>query len=483
MKRAVGTQEAAELLGIKPHILRYWEQEIPLIAPEKDSAGRKVYREQDMRLLYRVRHLVVEKKHTVQGALDRILEEANSEGAPRKAVLEALRSDLLSLRDRIGRSVAAPADSSHAASAPPVEAEAAGDAHISSGTPNIAAAPTAAEDAQTRDERFALESLPESLLRAAPPSAPVIRLAPLGEARELGFFREAGEELIRRGELLLVTASHLFLAPIDGTPAECVPVWPESGRSLLIGASERLRAIAYRLGRSPRWLHLVWASSRPAVEAEVAAIPAPFKPELLSVPGAPAAETLPPYLQPLASAPYATLLGYLRQAEDYPSLVHLSALEEVGAPLLDEPLVATHLAGSRGATARAGRRTAGPRISGSVVFSVDELRRSQLPLESGTNGADTKEQQVSLPHLIRAVGGVAIPTEEERYRPSRYDRLWPRELRELLALHFRGWVDSEGRGSVREVDPVYAENRGELAQRRRAVVEFRKASGYPGRER
>ncbi|MFW6251180.1 MAG: MerR family transcriptional regulator, partial [Alkalispirochaetaceae bacterium] len=101
MRRVVGTQEMAELLGVKPHVLRYWEQEIPLIAPDRDTGGRKVYREQDLRLLHRLRHLIIEKRHTVQGALERILDEAAPEQAPRKAALEGLRAELLALRGRL----------------------------------------------------------------------------------------------------------------------------------------------------------------------------------------------------------------------------------------------------------------------------------------------------------------------------------------------------------------------------------------------
>ena len=89
--------EVAEILGVKQHVLRYWEQEIPLVTPAKDNFGRRVYSGRDLQILLRVRYLVHEAGHTVRGAADRILNELTGAGAGHKARLQAVRDQLLPL--------------------------------------------------------------------------------------------------------------------------------------------------------------------------------------------------------------------------------------------------------------------------------------------------------------------------------------------------------------------------------------------------
>lgn len=471
MRRAVGTQEMARLLGVKPHVLRYWEQEIPLIAPNRDTGGRKVYREQDLRLLHRIRHLVIEKKYTVQGALERILEEASPEQAPQKAAFEGLRADLLTLRSRIATREQAPVPATQAPDAAPVEPEPTAGAVEPEPAPAVG--PKRSETSESgpgepmpAQAPWALEYLAPERLIDAPKTAPEIilrrRVEPLSS-----YFREAGAEMVREGELLLVTVSHLFLSPRDATPAECVPVWPESHRSLLQGAMERSRALAYRLGRPVRWLHLVWDRFIPAVENHLNSYPAIYRPELLAVPGSEARDQLASPLRPLSTSPYATVLGWLRGQRRYPALIHFHPLEEVSAPFLDEELLAIHLAEGTAASARACDRAAGRwRLSGGMIYSSDTLREVAVPLEATGGAADIEERQVSWAHLFAAVGGVAVPAPGRCLKPGRYDHAWPGEVEALIALLFRGWCEEAGRPPVREIDPLFAEGPEELVRRR-----------------
>ncbi len=273
--------------------------------------------------------------------------------------------------------------------------------------------------------------------------------------------------MVRRGELLLVTVSHLFLSSRDEIPAECVPVWPESRRSLLQGAMERSRAIAYRLGRPVKWLHLVWDRFLPAVERQLDSYPPIYRPELLAVPGPEAREALAHPLRPLAASPYATFFAWFLSREHYPSLVHFSPLEEVSAPFLDEELLRFHLADGAGASARACDRGGGRwRLSGDMIYSSDLLKKAPIPLESPEGAADIRERQVALAHLFSSVGGVAVPAGRRCLRPGRYDRGWPEELEKLMALLFREWCEEAGCRPQREVDPLFAENPEELARRR-----------------
>jgi len=94
MKR-LGIGEICRLLDIKPHILRYWEAEIPLLDPPKDTGGRRVYGDRELNLLYRLRYLIQEKRYTVEGAKLALLDELAGGRADEKALVGAVRSRLL----------------------------------------------------------------------------------------------------------------------------------------------------------------------------------------------------------------------------------------------------------------------------------------------------------------------------------------------------------------------------------------------------
>ncbi len=94
--------EAERLTGLPAHVLRYWEEAIPLLRPRKDSQGRRVYSSRDLSLILRVKHLVHDLKYTLEGAYDRLLAELTAPGKDeaRQAASE-LRSSLLDLYARV----------------------------------------------------------------------------------------------------------------------------------------------------------------------------------------------------------------------------------------------------------------------------------------------------------------------------------------------------------------------------------------------
>ena len=65
--RTIG--EVANALGIKPHVLRYWEQQFPMLEPLKRSGGRRYYRPDDVALVERIDRLVNGEGYTLKGAL------------------------------------------------------------------------------------------------------------------------------------------------------------------------------------------------------------------------------------------------------------------------------------------------------------------------------------------------------------------------------------------------------------------------------
>lgn len=64
--RTIG--EVAQALDIKPHVLRYWEQQFPMLQPVKRSGGRRYYRRDDIALLDRIDRLVNRQGYTLKGA-------------------------------------------------------------------------------------------------------------------------------------------------------------------------------------------------------------------------------------------------------------------------------------------------------------------------------------------------------------------------------------------------------------------------------
>jgi DNA-binding transcriptional MerR regulator len=64
--RTIG--EVSDALGIKPHVLRYWEQQFSLLKPLKRSGGRRLYRPEDINVVEAIDRLVNEEGYTLKGA-------------------------------------------------------------------------------------------------------------------------------------------------------------------------------------------------------------------------------------------------------------------------------------------------------------------------------------------------------------------------------------------------------------------------------
>ncbi len=87
--------DVCRFLDVKPHVLRYWEQEFPLLAPRKERTGRRQYTLGDIQILFRIKYLLYTRRFTVEGARRKIWEELSGGGADLKARLQAVRSELL----------------------------------------------------------------------------------------------------------------------------------------------------------------------------------------------------------------------------------------------------------------------------------------------------------------------------------------------------------------------------------------------------
>jgi DNA-binding transcriptional MerR regulator len=60
--------EVSSLLTVEPYVLRFWETEFPKLAPKKTDKGQRMYRRKDVELLLQIKHLLYEKKFTIEGA-------------------------------------------------------------------------------------------------------------------------------------------------------------------------------------------------------------------------------------------------------------------------------------------------------------------------------------------------------------------------------------------------------------------------------
>lgn len=75
--------EVAELLHLKPYVLRYWETEFPFLKPKKNSTGQRVYRRTEVESILLIRHLLHIERYSIEGAKLRLRELRGTAGGVR----------------------------------------------------------------------------------------------------------------------------------------------------------------------------------------------------------------------------------------------------------------------------------------------------------------------------------------------------------------------------------------------------------------
>ncbi len=98
--------EVCDLTGLKPHVLRYWETQFDVLNPTKNRAGNRVYRSKDIEIILLVKRLLYQKKYTIEGANNRLVEmrKAGELEEERQDVLEpeflaGMKAELEELRE------------------------------------------------------------------------------------------------------------------------------------------------------------------------------------------------------------------------------------------------------------------------------------------------------------------------------------------------------------------------------------------------
>lgn len=98
--------EVSELTGLKAHVLRYWETQFAMISPTKNRGGTRVYRAREIETILLVKHLLYEKRFTIEGAKQK-LKEMRQDGTVEKeqklnaepAVLASIKEGLAAVRN------------------------------------------------------------------------------------------------------------------------------------------------------------------------------------------------------------------------------------------------------------------------------------------------------------------------------------------------------------------------------------------------
>ncbi len=96
--------EVAELVGVEPHVLRYWEREFRSIRPTKSAKGQRVYSRRDVENLMRVRELLYSEGFTIAGAKKKLQRSGvEPHDAEDSALVDAAktRDQLLAMRDEV----------------------------------------------------------------------------------------------------------------------------------------------------------------------------------------------------------------------------------------------------------------------------------------------------------------------------------------------------------------------------------------------
>ena len=94
-KRYFTIGEVSELCGVKPHVLRYWEQEFPQLKPVKRRGNRRYYQRQDVIVIRQIRSLLYDQGFAIGGARNKLEgEEARDDLSHSQQVIRQVRAEL-----------------------------------------------------------------------------------------------------------------------------------------------------------------------------------------------------------------------------------------------------------------------------------------------------------------------------------------------------------------------------------------------------
>ena len=86
--------EVSRLTGVKQYVLRYWESEFPGLGPKKSGTGHRLYRRKDVELLLEIKHLLYEKRFTIEGARKWLEDRRKAPGGSKPADQPEVQAEL-----------------------------------------------------------------------------------------------------------------------------------------------------------------------------------------------------------------------------------------------------------------------------------------------------------------------------------------------------------------------------------------------------
>ncbi len=98
-KRYFTIGEVSELCGVKPHVLRYWEQEFTQLKPVKRRGNRRYYQHHEVLLIRRIRELLYEQGFTISGARARLDQSASGDQPASSEFAMTMRNELQQVLD------------------------------------------------------------------------------------------------------------------------------------------------------------------------------------------------------------------------------------------------------------------------------------------------------------------------------------------------------------------------------------------------
>lgn len=103
-KRYFTIGEVSDLCGVKPHVLRYWEQEFPQLKPVKRRGNRRYYQRHDVLVIRQIRSLLYEQGFTIGGARQQLSSEtAKQDVSQSQQIVHQLRTELEDLLQLLKR--------------------------------------------------------------------------------------------------------------------------------------------------------------------------------------------------------------------------------------------------------------------------------------------------------------------------------------------------------------------------------------------
>jgi DNA-binding transcriptional MerR regulator len=156
--------EVCEITDVQAHVLRYWESEFPMLAPQKNRAGQRTYRKRDVEMVLRIKELLYEDQYTIAGAKKKLSSELR--GASKLKVVTpemSAQGTNAAVQQQTPQIVSAPPPSSENEATPFVpptlRAEAAESRQVETSAESTAESPLDISD----DQRAALRRLKEQM--------------------------------------------------------------------------------------------------------------------------------------------------------------------------------------------------------------------------------------------------------------------------------------------------------------------------------